>query len=182
MWTNLGSFIFALLIGVLVISKQVEMWHVYFCAIGIGVASAVDAPIRQSFNGEVVGKKDLGNALSLNSANFNAGRLIGPAVSGFLIAQYGIGPSFIINAVSYIFVIGALMILREKDFFVADKKETQGTIREGMKYVSARPDLYVIMLIVFFAATFGLNFQIFNALMATTVFRSEEHTSELQSH
>ena len=129
-WTNLGSFIFALLLGVLVISKQVEMWHVYFCAIGIGVASAVDAPIRQSFNGEVVGKKDLGNALSLNSANFNAGRLIGPAVSGFLIAQYGTGPSFIINAVSYIFVIGALMILREKDFFVADKKETQGTIRE----------------------------------------------------
>ena len=169
-WTNVGSFIFALLLGVLVISKNVEMWHVYFCAIGLGVASAVDAPIRQSFNGEVVGKKDLGNALSLNSANFNAGRLIGPAVSGFLIAQYGTGPSFLINALSYIFVIAALMVLREKDFFIADKKETQGTIREGMAYVSARPDLYVIMLIVFFAATFGLNFQIFNALMATTVF------------
>ena len=169
-WTNLGGFVFAALLGVLVLADSVEMWHVYVCALGLGISSAVDAPIRQSFNAEVVGRKDLPNAVSLNSANFNAGRLVGPAISGFVIAAVGNGPSFIYNALSYLFVIAALLVMREDEFFIPEKKETQGNIREGMKYVAARPDLYVIMLVVFFVATFGLNFQIYNALMATTVF------------
>lgn len=169
-WTNLGGFVFAALLGLLVLAGSVQMWHVYACALGLGISSAVDAPIRQSFNAEVVGRKDLANAVSLNSANFNGGRLIGPAVSGFVIAAVGNGPSFIYNAISYLVVISALLVMRENEFFIPDKKETQGNIREGMKYVAARPDLYVIMLVVFFVATFGLNFQIYNALMATTVF------------
>jgi len=169
-WTNLGGFVFAALLGLLVLSDAVQMWHVYACALGLGISSAVDAPIRQSFNAEVVGRKDLANAVSLNSANFNAGRLVGPAISGFVIAAVGNGPSFIYNALSYLFVISALLVMRESEFFIPEKKETQGNIREGMKYVAARPDLYVIMLVVFFVATFGLNFQIYNALMATTVF------------
>ena len=169
-WTNLGGFVFAALLGVLVLAGLVEMWHVYACALGLGISSAVDAPIRQSFNAEVVGRKDLPNAVSLNSANFNAGRLVGPALSGFVIAAVGNGPSFIYNAISYLFVIAALLVMRENEFFIPEKKETQGNIREGMQYVAARPDLYVIMLVVFFIATFGLNFQIYNALMATTVF------------
>jgi MFS family permease len=109
-------------------------------------------------------------AVSLNSANFNAGRLVGPALSGFLIARFHTGPSFIINGASYIFVIGALIAMREKDFFFTKMEETLGTVKEGLRYALARPDLYVVMLLVFFAATFGLNFQIFNALMATQVF------------
>jgi len=169
-WTNLGGFVFAMLLGVLVLTKSVEMWHVYLCALGLGVSSAVDATIRQSFVGEVVGRKDLGNAVSLNSANFNAGRLIGPALSGLLIANFGNGPSFVYNALSYLAVIASLLAVRESEFFVSEQKETQGNIREGIRYVAARPDLYVIMLVVFFIATFGLNFQIYNALMATTVF------------
>ena len=169
-WTNMGGFVFAMLLGVLVLFGDVQMWHVYLCALGLGISSAVDAPIRQSFVGEVVGRKDLGNAVSLNSANFNAGRLIGPALSGLLIAHFGNGPSFIYNALSYLVVIASLLAVREADFFISERKETQGNIREGIRYVSARPDLYVIMLVVFFIATFGLNFQIYNALMATTVF------------
>lgn len=170
MWTNLGGFVFAMLLGVLVLADYVNLWHVYLCALGLGISSAVDAPIRQSFVAEVVGRKDLGNAVSLNSANFNAGRLVGPALSGFIIARFGTGPSFVYNALTYLVVIASLMAVREKEFFVAEKKETEGNIREGIRYVMARPDLYVIMLVVFFVATFGLNFQIFNALMATTVF------------
>ena len=169
-WTNVGGFVFALLLGVLALTNNAQMWHVYFCALGLGVMSAVDAPIRQSFVSEVVGKKDIGNAVSLNSANFNAGRLIGPALSGFLIARFDTGPSIIYNAFSYLFVVGALSLLRESEFHIGERKESNGAIREGINYVKARPDLYVIMLAVFFIATFGLNFQIFNSLMARTVF------------
>jgi MFS family permease len=106
----------------------------------------------------------------LNSANFNAGRLVGPAISGGLIAAFGTGPSFIVNGLSYFFVIAALMNLNEKAFFHLDRPKSDGSIREGIAYAKARPDIYVVMLMVFFLATFGLNFQIFNALMATQEF------------
>jgi len=96
--------------------------------------------------------------------------LVGPALSGFLIAHFGTGPSFLINATSYIFVITSLLMMRQSDFFIHTKEKTLGTVREGLRYVKARPDLYIVMALVFFAATFGLNFQIFNALMATKEF------------
>lgn len=163
---NVVAGLSSLVLGLLVITETVEIWHIFACAAVLGISNAIDAPIRQSFASEVVGHSDLANAVSLNSANFNAGRLIGPALSGFLIAHFGTGPSFLINASSYIVINIALLSMRKSDFFIAEKKKTQGTIREGLAYVKARPDLYVVMITVFFAATFGLNFQIFNALMA----------------
>ena len=164
--TNTFGGLSALTLGILVISGNIQLWHVFACAAVLGISGAIDAPIRQSFTSEIVGHSDLANAVSLNSANFNAGRLVGPAISGFLIAHYGTGPSFIINAASYIAVNIALLSMRESEFFYREAKKTLGTIREGFAYVKARPDLYVVMIAVFFAATFGLNFQIFNALMA----------------
>ncbi len=164
--TNTFGGLSALTLGILVMSGNIQLWHVFACAAVLGISGAIDAPIRQSFTSEIVGHADLANAVSLNSANFNAGRLVGPAISGFLIAHYGTGPSFIINAASYIAVNVALLSLRESEFFYREAKKTLGTIREGFAYVKARPDLYVVMIAVFFAATFGLNFQIFNALMA----------------
>ena len=139
-------------------------------AFALGVSTAIDGPVRQSFTSEVVGPEDIPNAVSLNSANFNAGRLIGPAVSGFLIAAFGTGPSFLFNAFSYLFVILALTQLNEDAFFTIERSTSMTNVREGIAYVRARPDLYVVMAMVFFIATFGLNFQIFNALMATKVF------------
>jgi MFS family permease len=153
-----------------VLAGHVQIWQVFFFAATLGISSAVDAPIRQSFTSEIVGHSDIANAVSLNSANFNAGRLVGPALSGFLIARFDTGPSFLIHAVTYLVVILALLRMRESDFFIQEKKVTQGTVREGLKYALARPDLYVVMLVVFFVATFGLNMQIFNALMATKEF------------
>jgi MFS family permease len=169
-WTNIVAALACYGIGILVLTHTIQLWHVFVGAAVLGISSAIDAPIRQAFTSEIVGHSDVANAVSLNSANFNAGRLVGPALSGFLIAQFSTGPSFIINATSYLFVIAALIAMREKDFFFQKKEETLGTVREGIRYALARPDLYVVMLLVFFAATFGLNFQIFNALMATKEF------------
>jgi MFS family permease len=170
MATNFVGALSSLGLGLLVLAGHVQVWHVFFFAATLGISSAVDAPIRQSFTSEIVGHSDIANAVSLNSANFNAGRLVGPALSGFLIARFDTGPSFLINATTYLFVIVALFRMRESDFFIQEKKVTQGTVREGLEYALARPDLYVVMLVVFFVATFGLNMQIFNALMATKEF------------
>jgi len=158
-------------LGALVITEHIQLWHVFALAAVLGISTAIDAPVRQSFTTEVVGQTDLPNAVSLNSANFNAGRLVGPAVSGALIAAFGTGPSFIVNGLSYFFVIAALLNLNEKAFFHQDRAKSDGNIREGLAYARARPDIYVVMLMVFFLATFGLNFQIFNALMATQEFK-----------
>ena len=169
-FTNFIGALSSLGLGLLVVAGSVQVWHVFFFALTLGISSAIDAPIRQSFTSEIVGHSDIANAVSLNSANFNAGRLVGPALSGFLIARFDTGPSFLINAFTYLFVILALLRMRESDFFIQEKKVTQGTVREGLDYALARPDLYVVMMVVFFVATFGLNMQIFNALMATKEF------------
>ena len=169
-WTNIVAALACYALGILVVTEVIQLWHVFLCAAVLGISSALDAPIRQSFTAEIVGHSDVANAVSLNSANFNAGRLVGPALSGFLIARFSTGPSFLINATTYLFVILALLFMRPSDFFIQKKEETLGTIREGLRYARARPDLYVVMALVFFAATFGLNFQIFNALMATKEF------------
>ena len=168
--TNIMGGAASLGLGVLVITDLIALWHVFALAAVLGISTAIDAPVRQAFTTEVVGQSDLPNAVSLNSANFNAGRLVGPAISGGLIAAFGTGPSFIVNGLSYFFVIAALLNLNEKAFFNLDRPKSDGSIREGIAYAKARPDIYVVMLMVFFLATFGLNFQIFNALMATQEF------------
>ena len=168
--TNIVGGTASLALGALVMTDLIALWHVFVLAGILGISTAIDAPVRQSFTTEVVGQTDLPNAVSLNSANFNAGRLVGPAISGGLIAAFGTGPSFIVNGLSYFFVIAALANLNEKAFFHLDRPKSDGNIREGIAYAKARPDIYVVMLMVFFLATFGLNFQIFNALMATQEF------------
>ena len=157
-------------LGLLVISNVVALWHVFVLAGVLGISTAIDAPVRQAFTSELVGHDDLPNAVSLNSANFNGGRLIGPAVSGLLIAAFGTGPSFLINGASYFFVILALLRIDAKRLFHQNQEKSLGNIREGIAYAKARPDIYVVMIMVFALATFGLNFQIFNALMATQEF------------
>ncbi|MDE3227729.1 MAG: MFS transporter, partial [Acidobacteriota bacterium] len=168
--TNIVGGSASLALGALVMTHHIALWHVFVLAGILGISTAIDAPVRQAFTTEVVGQTDLPNAVSLNSANFNAGRLVGPAISGGLIAAFGTGPSFIVNGLSYLFVIAALANLNEKAFFNLDRPKSDGSIREGIAYAKARPDIYVVMLMVFFLATFGLNFQIFNALMATQEF------------
>ena len=168
--TNLGAGLASVFLGILVVTDSVELWHVYALALLLGVFTAIDSPIRVSFTSELVGKDDLANAVSLNSANFNAGRLIGPALSGFLIYQYGTGPSFLINTATYVVMVVALLVIRDEDLHITTKPNRDNKLKEALDYVRGRPDLLLVMLTVFFTTTFGLNFQIFIALMATHEF------------
>ena len=170
MATNPASGLTSLILGLLVVTHNVQIWHVMVLAFALGLSDATDKPVRQSFVSEMVGMADMPNAVSLNSANFNLGRLIGPALSGIMIAAFGTGPAFLINAASYLLVILVMANIREAELFREPRIPGPTTIREGFKYVAARPDLFVVMSVVFFVTTFGLNFQLFNALMSTKVF------------
>ena len=168
--TNLGAGLASAWLGILIVTGVVQIWHVYIAALAIGVFSALDAPVRTSFSSELVGKTDLANAVSLNSANFNVGRLVGPALSGFLILLFGTGPSFLINSLTYVVMIAALSMLNADELHLNKSDEVGGRIRDAVAFIRSRLDITMLMLTVFFSATFGLNYQIFNALMATQEF------------
>jgi MFS family permease len=170
MLTNIGAGIGSLVMGLLVVTRVVEFWHVALLAFVVGVFSALDAPVRTSFNSELVGKSDIPSAISLNSANFNAGRLIGPAASGLLIVLFGTGVSFIINSFTYVAVVIALSMMQKEKLFIEAKPDTSAKLKQAVQYVLSQRELKLVMIAVFFATTFGLNFQIFMAVMATKEF------------
>ena len=161
----------ALVLGTLTVTGVVQAWHVYALALLFGVGTAFDAPTRQSFVVEMVGRDELSNAVGLNSASFNAARLIGPGLAGLLIHWIGTGPVIMVNGFTYAAVIISLRLMRVEELFSPKvAARDKGMIRDGMRYLWRRPDLMMVLVAVFFAGTFGLNFQMTSALMATQAF------------
>lgn len=160
----------ALVGGVLVVTGAAQLWHFYLLALMTGVATAFDNPARQTFVSEMVPRERLSNAVALNSASFNLGRLIGPAVAGLVIAGIGSGQALLVNSLSFVTVIVALLALRASELTPAPRVTGRGSAREGLRYVRGRPDIILVMVLIFVLGTFGMNFQITIALMATQVF------------
>lgn len=172
-WTNTIAAVCAFAVGVLVETDRVTITLIYTIATILGIASAVQAPIWQTLVHDLVGRADLSNAIALNSTNFNIGRLIGPALSGYLISLFGTGPSFIINGLTYAASIYALATMRTSEFFddhAPSDRHAKTGVRAGLQYVRTRRDIVVILVLVGFAGTFGLNYQMYMALMSRNVF------------
>lgn len=163
----------ALGLGVLTVTGVVQLWQVYVFALLLGCVTAFDAPTRQTFVSDLVGEKDLSNAVALNSTSFNAARMIGPAIAGLLIAAIGTGWVFVLNAVSFGAVLCSLTFLRVNELHPRHHAErTRASFAEGFRYVAGRPDLRAILVMLFLIGTFGLNFPIFISTMAVTVFHA----------
>jgi MFS family permease len=166
----------SLVLGLIAVLGVAQTWHVYLIAFLFGIGSAFDAPARQSFVSEMVGQDDLSNAVGLNSASFNAARILGPAVAGLMIGALGGGAEatgwvILVNAASYLAVIAQLermnvALLQSPEL----RGRSPGMLVEGVRYVRSQPKMILILIMVFFAGTFGMNFQITSALMATEVF------------
>ncbi|SEB15376.1 MFS transporter [Paraburkholderia sartisoli] len=166
--------VLALALGLFTITGIVQLWHVYVFAFLSGCAAAFDAPVRQTFVGELVGDADLPNAVALNSTSFNAARMIGPAVAGLIIASVGTGWAFLINGASFVAVLASLFLLRVSGLRPnARAHRNKGSLTEGLRYVWSRPDLKAILVMLFLIGTFGLNFPIFIATMAASVFHTD---------
>ncbi len=178
--TTMGAL--ALGLGLLTLTGLVQLWHVYVFALLLGCVAAFDAPARQTFVSELVTEIDLQNAVALNSTSFNAARMIGPAVAGTLIAAVGTGWVFVINAASYVAVIGAMKMLRVHELHLRQRAvRTRGSFLEGFRYVWRRPDLKAVLFMLFLIGTFGLNFPIFISTMSVTVFHAGAHQYGLLS-
>ncbi|GAA3118372.1 MFS family permease [Kribbella aluminosa] len=170
-YTQIAMAFVALVLGGLTVAGVVQPWQVFLLALLFGVGTAFDAPARQAFVVEMVGHDELANAVGLNSASFNAARLFGPALAGVLISWIGTGPVIMINAFTYSAVILSLRMMRVSELYTPKPAAREkGMIRDGMRYLWRRPELMMILVTVFFAGTFGLNFQMTSALMATEAF------------
>ncbi len=162
----------ALTLAILVASGQIHISHLYILAAILGIASALDGPSRQAFVVELVGKDDLPNAVALNSTIFNTSRIIGPAAGGVLIATVGIAGCFFLNSLSFLGVIGGLLMMDPTRFFAAPPARggrVLGQIREGLSYAVTTPDTALPLILMAILGTFGYNFTVILPLIADNV-------------
>jgi MFS family permease len=147
------------------------LWMVYGLALALGVAAAFDAPVRQAFVSELVPTRYLSNAVALNSASFNAARLVGPAIAGLLVAAVGVGWVFLINAISFGAVLASLALLRTDQFTNFSRPpRSRGQFLGGLQYVRGRPDIVLVLTMIAILGTIGFNFPIFISAMARIQF------------
>ncbi|MEV7325541.1 MFS transporter [Streptomyces sp. NPDC093970] len=160
-------------LALLTLSGHVHVWHVYLAAFFVGLATVVDNPARQSFVSEMVGPDQLQNAVSLNSANFQSARLVGPAVAGLMITGVGTGWAFLFNGLSFVAPIVGLLMMRGRDLHAVRRAPRgKGQLREGLHYVAGRPDLMWTIILVGFIGTFGFNFPVYLSAFADDVFHA----------
>ena len=160
----------ALLLGALVSTGRVQYGHVAVLGLVLGFANAVDQPARQSFVMDMVGKGDVANAVALNSAAFNAARIVGPAVAGVLIGRVGVGPVFFINSVGFVGVILTLLRLEARGLPARERRATMlEEIVEGLRYARRTPRLLLALGLVLSVSLFVFNFTVYVPLLARTV-------------
>ncbi|HEX6868424.1 MAG TPA: MFS transporter [Candidatus Limnocylindrales bacterium] len=167
LWAQVTMMILAAVLAILVITNVVQVWMILLLAFLLGVANAIDMPTRQSFAFELVGRGEVSSAVALNSAMFNAARVIGPAAAGLAIAAFGVGPAFAINALSFLAVIVGLQMMDERELHVANRIARPETVRavvrnlaEGLRYVRATSVVLLAVLVVGGVATVGMNFSV----------------------
>ena len=161
----------ALILFLLTITHVVQLWHVYLLASMLGIVNSVDMPTRQAFVSEMVPRESLLNAVSLNSAQFNASRIIGPGIAGGLIALFGVPPLFLLNAISFIAVIIGLAMMRTSDLIpVPRDANAQGSrvraLGDGLRFVWSTPNVRITFLMVGVIGTLGFNFNVLVPLEA----------------
>ncbi|MGH9280030.1 MAG: MFS transporter, partial [Acidimicrobiales bacterium] len=169
--TQAAQGVLALALWGLVVTGSVTLWQVYVLAFLLGCAFAIDMPTRQSFTIEMVGPDQVSNAVALNSAVFNSGRLLGPAVGGVIIASMGVGPCFLVNGISYIATVLALRAMRPGELFrqpPAPREKAQ--VRAGLRYAWRTAEVRRTLLLVTVIGTVGFNFVVVLPLLAKDVF------------
>lgn len=160
-------------LGVLAITGVVVVWQVFATALLLGCVAVIDSPARSVFVNEMVGHRRLGNAISINASIFHLGGLVGPAISGILIALVGAGWSIAANSLAACVVIAALLSMRTAELLPSlVARRGKGQIREGLRYVLSKPTIFWPMVMLAFVATFGMNLPVMLVAFADHVYNS----------
>lgn len=169
--TQFISGILALILAILVSTETVRLWMLYILAALLGVTNAIDNPTRQTFIFEMVGRKELSNAVTLNSTEVNLARIVGPAIAGIVIATLGLALCFFLNAISFIGVLICLFLINGKELYTAEPlKRAKGQLREGFKYVIKTPVLRNVLVMMVITGTLTYEFDVSLPLLAKYTF------------
>ena len=172
-FTQSAAMLQALVLGILVTAGVVHLWHIYILAALLGLNNSFDNPTRQAFVPEMVGRDLVPNAVALNSALFNAARVVGPAIAGITIATIGIDGTFFLNAASFLPVIGALLLMRTRELQPVSRAPAQadvlGQVREGLQFAFGSRRVLLIIILLAVIGTFGYNFTVALPLLAQFV-------------
>jgi MFS family permease len=166
MITQSSLLILGLAIGALIFSGVMTLPIMYLFALALGTVAAFDNPARQAFVSDLVTRENASNAVALNAASFNGARMIGPAVAGLVIVAVGTGWVFVVNAVTFIGMLAALVLIRTDELIPRVKATGSARLADGFRYVAKRPDLIVTFAMVFLVGAFGMNFPIYASTMA----------------
>jgi MFS family permease len=176
--TQIISMIQAGILAWLSLTGNLEIWHIIVLSVALGIINTFDMPARHSFVINMVnGKEDIGNAIALNSMMFNGARLIGPSVAGILLAAAGEGACFLINAVSYIFVIASLLMMNVTE--TREKKEKVPMfreMREGLDYVFGFAPIKHIILLLGLVSFMGASSLVLMPVYAKEILLGDSHT------
>ncbi len=178
LWTQILSMIQAIILAVLVLTGAVQVWHILVLGGLLGIINSFDAPVRQSFIVEMIGKKeDLSNAIALNSILVNIARLLGPTIAGILVALVGEGWCFSINAASYIAIVASLLMMDVTEHTIASEKSRPlAELREGFSYVKNFTPIRNLLLLLALVSLMGMPFQVLMPVFAKDIFRGGSHT------
>jgi len=178
MITQILSMLQACILTVLIFAGSIEVWHILVLSGALGCVNAFDVPARQSFLFEMVNKKeDLGNAIALNSSMVNGARLLGPSIAGILIATTGEGVCFLINALSYFFVIGSLMLMKVAPKEIKPiQKSVFKEFKEGFSYTFGFISIKYVMLLLALVSLMGMPYTVLMPVFAKEIFHGGPHT------
>lgn len=178
--TQICMMILAFILGALTLAHLVQPWHILVMALLLGIINAFDAPARQSFVLEMVSREDLTNAVALNATMFNTAVVVGPAAAGAAYAAVGPGWCFIINGVSFIAVIVALLLMKLKPFSIRTRHTSAiSELREGLRYVIAHPSIRMLIALVGVASLFGVSFATLLPAWAVRILGGDSTTNGL---
>ncbi len=164
----------ALVLAFLTLSGRVQYWHVVILGSLLGATQSFDAPTRHSFFKDMVGEKDLMSAIALNSSAFNTARLVGPALAGVLIYTVGIGACFLINAISFVAVIGAYLAMHlESANTTPSDKSPWEDLTEGLRYVRGHPIVQTALSLIALASILTFSYATLLPVFANKVLRGE---------
>jgi MFS family permease len=176
--TQVLAMLQAFILCILFFMHALEVWHIVALGIFLGMINAFDVPARQSLVIKMVdNKQDLGNAIALNSSMVNAARLIGPSVAGVLIAYVGEGYCFLINGISYLFVITTLAFIRiKRDVITLSGKNMIQEFREGFTYTFNHITIRALILLLALVSLVGMPYTILMPVFAGKILHGSSHT------
>ncbi|MCE5329852.1 MFS transporter [bacterium] len=171
--TQIFSMIQAFIIAVLTLTGTVQVWHIILLSLMLGFINAFDMPIRQAFVIEMIeDRKDLGNAIALNSSMVNGARLFGPAIAGLLVAAVGEGMCFLINAISFIAVIIALLFMRIKKAYIkTESKNIFLELKEGFKYSFGFAPIRDVLILIAVVSLIGMPYTVLMPIFANDILK-----------